>query len=86
MNEAGLTTGPDGDVTVITFDAVYSALEMVRDGIIDVDVECNPLQGDYVASIIHKLENNEPINKINIVSGMVFTENNVEAYLDTRIY
>lgn len=86
MNEAGITTGPNGDVILISFDAVYSALEMVRDGIINADVECNPLQGEYVASIIHKLEAGEPIEKINMVDGMIFSQDNVEDYLNTRVY
>lgn len=82
----GMTTGVDGDVIVISFDAVHEALELVAQGIINVDVECNPEQGDYIVDIIRKLENGEPVAKENIVEEQVFTPENVEQYLDTRTY
>ncbi|MBO5208178.1 MAG: ABC transporter substrate-binding protein [Lachnospiraceae bacterium] len=82
----GITTGVDGDVIVVSFDAVHEALELVQHGIINVDVECNPEQGDYIVDIIRKLENGEPVRKENIVEEQVFTPENVEQYLDTRTY
>lgn len=86
MEEAGVTTGIDGDVTLISFDAVREALELVSQGIINVDVECNPEQGEYVAEIIRKLENGETVEKKYIVEERVFTQENVDKYLDTRTY
>lgn len=86
MEEHGITTGADGDVIVISFDAVKEALEMVAEGIINVDVECNPEQGEYIAEIIRKLENKEPVEKENVVEEKVFTPENVEQYLDERTY
>lgn len=82
----GITTGVNGDVIVISFDAVREALELVAQGIINVDIECNPEQGEYIAAIIRKLENGEPVEKENIVDEQIFTPENVEQYLDTRTY
>ena len=86
MEEKDITTGVNGDVILISFDAVHEALELVSQGVINVDVECNPEQGEYVMDIIRKLENGEPVEKVNIVEEKVFTPENVEEYLDTRTY
>ena len=86
MEEKGITTGVNGDVILISFDAVREALELVAEGVINVDVECNPVQGEYIADIIRKLENNETVEKENCVEEKIFTPENVNAYLDTRVY
>ncbi len=86
MEEHGITTGVDGEVIVISFDAVHEALELVAEGTINVDVECNPEQGEYIAEIIRKLENGEPVEKEYVVEEQVFTPENVEQYIDTRTY
>jgi len=86
MNEAGITTGADGDIILISFDAVREALELVSQGIINVDIECNPEQGEYILELIRKLENGEAVDKENIVEEKVFTQENVDEYLDTRTY
>ena len=71
---------------MISFDAVQEALELVSQGIINVDMECNPAQGEYIADIIYKLENNESVEKENCVEEKVFTPENVDEYLNTRTY
>lgn len=86
MEERGITTGVDGDVILISFDAVHEALELVSQGVINVDVECNPEQGEYIMDIIRRLENGEPVEKENIVEEKVFTPENVGEYLDERTY
>ena len=86
MEEKGITTGVDGDIILISFDAVHDALKLVSQGIINVDIECNPEQGEYILEIIRKLENGESVDKENIVEEKVFTQENVDEYLDTRTY
>ena len=76
----------NGDVILISFDAVREALEMVAQGVINVDVECNPVQGEYIADILYRLENNEMVEKENCVNEQIFTPENVGEYLDTRTY
>lgn len=86
LNQAGFTTGVNGDVIMISFDAVRDALELVQQGIINVDIECNPEQGDAVSEIIRRLENGEEIEKEYMVEERVFTPENVGVHLDSRTY
>lgn len=86
MEDKGITTGVDGDVILISFDAVREALELVSQGVINVDIECNPEQGEYILEILRKLENGEAVDKENVVEEKVFTKENVDEYLDTRTY
>lgn len=71
---------------IISFDAGKEALELLQQGEIDVDIECNPLQGEYVRDIIHNLENGMTVLKSTIVDEMVFTQENVDDYIGERSY
>ena len=73
LDEAGITHGPDGDVIIISFDAVREALQFCIDGKIDLCVECNPLHGPRVADIIRRLEQGDPLPKKNYVEETSFT-------------
>lgn len=86
IEDAGLSTGVDGDIMIISFDSCKEALEMVKNGLINVDIECNPLQGEYVSEVIKALENGETVQKEYIVDEMVFTQENVSQYLEDRAY
>lgn len=86
VHEAGLTTGIWGDVILISFDATRKALEMVEEGVINVDVECNPEQGGAVVELIRKLEAGEPVKKKNPVEEQVFSISNVGQHMDERTY
>lgn len=86
IEECGLTAGEEGDVILISFDAVYTALKLVEAGKIGVDVECNPLQGPYVESIIKALEYNWGFEKENYVPEQVFYKENVSEFLPDRKY
>lgn len=86
IREAGLATGIHGRITIISFDSVKEALELVAEGSIDCDIECNPLQGELVAEIIKKLERGEKVEKEYFVEEKVFTRANVKDYLDERLY
>ena len=84
MEERGIVPGQD--ITIISFDAVKKALEMVRDGKINVDVECSPLLGPDISRLITAILQKEYFEKDNPVEELVFTQDNVEAYLDSRTY
>ncbi len=86
MRSRGISTGIDGQVLVVSFDACHEALTMVYNGTINVDIECNPMQGEYVSEIIKKLENGESVEKENSVDEVVFTKDNVLEALDSRAY
>lgn len=87
IEESGRTVGIGGDITIISFDAVREALEMVASGTINVDIECNPDQGEYISRVIQMMENGEEIKKEYYVEEDVYTiENVTEELLNERIY
>lgn len=86
MQEAGVSFGERGAVTIISFDATRDALGLVKAGKINVDVECNPMQGEYIDEIIRKLENGEPVEKSYVVEEEVYTKENAGDFLEDRTY
>lgn len=82
IQKAGKKAGEDGDIIVISFDAVKNALKLVEEGSITADVECNPNQGEYVEAVIRKMENHENVAKLNFVEEQVFTAENVRERLE----
>ncbi len=86
IEEAGKRTGESGDMILISFDGVRDALELVKNGKISCDVECNPLQGQLLAEVIKKLEAGEQVEKEYFVDELVFTQDNVGGYLQDRLY
>ena len=86
LREAGIHVGEGDDIRIISIDGGKNALQLVAEGVIDVDVECNPEQGEMVAEVIRKMENDEEIEREYIVEDCVFTKDNVEEYIDSRTY
>ncbi len=76
IREKGLTCGVNGDITIISFDAVSEAFDKMEEGLINVDIECNPLLGPMIANIIGRLERGEKVEKISYVTGKVFEAEN----------
>ena len=73
LEEAGISYGTDGDVIIISFDAVHDALEMCLNGKINICVECNPLHGPRVAALIRQLESGETPAKQTYVDETFFS-------------
>ncbi len=87
IRESGRTVGVDGDIMILSFDAVQGALSMVADGTINVDIECNPNQGEYLLRVIDMLEAGETVEKKYYVEENVFTVENVtKELLEERTY
>ncbi len=86
IQEAGLTCGVNGRITIISFDAVSEAFDKMEAGLINVDIECNPLQGQLIAEIIARLEKGEAVDKISYVEGQVFEAENAAAERIGRSY
>jgi simple sugar transport system substrate-binding protein len=85
LKNAGLTPGKD--VTIISFDASRHALELVMSGEISYDVECNPLHGPRVESIIRKLESGLTPPKLTYVEETAFDAASIsQPLLDSRGY
>ena len=87
LDEAGITHGPDGDVIVISFDAVRDALQCCLDGKIDLCVECNPLHGTRVADIIQRIERGSTVPKKIFVEETSFTRGSLTPeIIEARLY
>lgn len=86
MQEAGIRTGEDGDVILISFDGTKQALQLLQSGELNVDIECNPESGALVAEVLKKLSRGEAVEKCYYLSETVFTPENVDLYIDSRSY
>ncbi len=84
LEEAGIRPGKD--VTLISFDGSREALEYVAEGKINVDVECNPLSGTLLSSVIQRLSDGQSVEKEYYMEEMVFTRDNVDEYIEDRQY
>ncbi len=87
MEEAGLSCNADGGVIVISFDATKLGLTYCLEGKIALNVECNPLQGPYVAEIIQRLERGETVEQVKHVEETAFDSFTItKAMIDARGY
>ncbi len=86
IKAAGKTCGPNGDITIVSFDAVKTAFEAMIAGDIDVEVECNPLHGPRVASLIEALQAGKSVDKISYVEEGIFYAADAAATLPSRAY
>ena len=87
LEEAGLSCGGDGGVTVLSFDAVREALRLCMEGKISACAECNPLHGPRVAALIRQLERGETPEKETFVEEAFFETGDItEELLRSREY
>lgn len=86
IKAAGKTCGPNGDIIIVSFDAVAAAFDSMIAGDMNVSVECNPLHGPRVAELIQKLEKGETVDKIAYVEEGVYPADTAEAKKPTREY
>lgn len=87
IKEAGRTCGPDGDIIIISFDAVKAALEAMIAGDINAVFECNPLYGPKLREIILALEAGETVDKVQYMDETYFdTTMDLETILESRAY
>jgi len=75
LKEAGIKPGED--TAIISFDAGHHALQLILDGEISYDVECNPLHGPRVQKVIEQLENGETPLKFTYVEEVSFDASNL---------
>jgi ABC-type sugar transport system substrate-binding protein len=86
IKAAGKTCGPKGDITIVSFDAVHAAFEAMIKGDIDVDVECNPLHGPRVESLIKALEAKQSVEKTAYVKEGTFYAKDAAKIIKKRAY
>lgn len=87
IKQAGRTCGPEGDIIVISFDAVRAAFDAMIAGDINADFECNPLYGPKLREIILALEAGETVDKNQYMDETYFdTTMDLETIKETRAY
>ena len=87
LQEAGLTCNINGGVIVISFDATSEGLTDCLSGLISMDVECNPLQGPYVAKIISQLNSGNSVQKVTYLDETWFDCFNItQSTINNRAY
>ena len=87
MEEAGMHCTTSGGVIVISFDATHLGLSYCLTGKIALNVECNPLQGPYVADVIQQLERGEQVEQKKYVDETYFDCFNItKGMIDSRGY
>lgn len=78
MDNAGISYGVGGDVILVSFDANKPYVQMVSDGKINADFECNPMAAPTVADIIQQLEAGEtPESEVYVTESWFVAEDNV---------
>ena len=87
MEEAGLSCSASGGVIVISFDATKLGLTYCREGKIALNVECNPLQGPYVADMIQRMERGEKVEQEKFIDETYFESFTItQEMIDSRGY
>ncbi len=78
MDTAGVSYGVDGDVIIVSFDANKPYVQMVCDGKLNANFECNPLAAPTVDEIIKTLESGgTPETEIYVTESWFAAEDNV---------
>jgi len=72
LQDEGLTCNVNGGIIVISFDATSGGLNDCLSGTISLDMECNPLQGPYIAKFIQNLRQKKSVNKITYLDETSF--------------
>jgi|TergutMp193P3_1026864.scaffolds.fasta_scaffold03028_3 simple sugar transport system substrate-binding protein len=87
LQEAGIRVGGADGVSIISFDANRPYLQMTLQGLINVNVECNPLHGPRVKEIIDTIERGQTPSKIQIIDEDAFYWDTItQAIINARQY
>lgn len=85
IKAAGKTCGPNGDVMIVSYDAVLPALTRLQYGDLNVVFECNTQLGQVAADIIKDLEAGKTVEKTIYVSETYFDDTmDLEAIIKER--
>ena len=83
IKSAGLKPG---DIKIVSVDGTRGGFQMMIDGWVQADVECNPLLGPQTMELALKLMNGEPIDKEVLTIESVFYPDKAAELLPTRQY
>jgi galactofuranose transport system substrate-binding protein len=83
MKAAGINPG---DIKIVSVDGTRGGFQLMIDGWVQADVECNPLLGPQVAEMALKLINGEEIERETLTNETVYFPDNAEELLPERQY
>lgn len=83
MKAAGVKPG---DIKMVSVDGTRGGFQMMIDGWVQADVECNPLLGPQVMEMALKLMNGEPIDAETLTNETVYYPDNAAELLPSRKY
>jgi len=83
MKSAGLKPG---DIKIVSVDGTRGGFQMMIDGWVQADVECNPLLGPQTMELALKLMNGEPIEQEVLTIESVFYPDKAAAQIGDRKY
>jgi simple sugar transport system substrate-binding protein len=86
LDKHNISYGPEGDIIMISFDALHEAFEKMIEGKQHLSVECNPLLAANVEDVILKLERGETLEKMYYTEEGVFSYVDAAQYIDERAY
>lgn len=87
LQEAGLNVGGDDGIAIISFDANKPYLQMTLEGLINCNVECNPLLGSQIANLIEMIEaGNTPPKTVYADESAFFYDTITQEIVDARPY
>lgn len=75
-----------GDIKIVSVDGTRGGFQLMIDGWVQADVECNPLLGPQVMEMALKLMNGEPIEAETLTNETVYYPDNAAELLPTRQY
>jgi len=83
MKAAGISPG---DIVVVSVDGTRGGFQLMIDGWVQADVECNPLLGPQVYEMALRLMNGESIEREVLTNETVYYPEEAEELLPTRKY
>jgi simple sugar transport system substrate-binding protein len=83
MKSAGIKPG---DIKMVSVDGTRGGFQMMIDGWVQADVECNPLLGPQVMEMALKLMNGEPVDPETLTNETVYYPDNAAELLPSRQY
>jgi galactofuranose transport system substrate-binding protein len=84
MEEAGIKPGQD--IKIVSIDGVRGAFEAMKDGKLNVTVECNPLLGPQLFDLIEKIANKQEVPKRVVSQEGVYDQSQAAEELPKRQY
>jgi galactofuranose transport system substrate-binding protein len=75
-----------GDIKIVSVDGTRGGFQLMIDGWVQVDVECNPLLGPQVMEMALKLANGEPVEAETLTNETVYFPDKAAELLADRQY